>query len=184
MTAEEKVRYHLGGASQYKYLNTTGCIALKGVNEAEELHALRRAMRVFEISDEIQENMFSIVASVLHLGNIEYKADGEISTPANPTSTTALGHAGSLLGLTDEALLYALTHKKIQMRSEIINTPLTPQQSKDQTDALVKYLYSTLFEWMVNKLNQCTYSEISKSFIGVLDILVSNCLSTTALNNF
>ena len=170
MDDAERAKYHLGRASEYKYLNTTGCISIKGVDEKEELNALRRAMRIFEISDEIQENMFKIISSVLHLGNVDYKADGEVSTPKDAASVTHLAHVSDLLGLETDALVYALTHKKIQMRSEIINTPLTPQQSKDQTDALVKYLYSVLFEWMVNKLNQCTYSEISSRFIGVLDI--------------
>lgn len=174
----------LGKASEYRYINTSGCYSIKGLDESEELKALSKAMRLFDIGDEIQLNMYKIVAACLHLGNVDFKADGENSILANDKSKTFLENACSILDFDFEGIMFALTHKKIKMRSETINSPLTPQQSKDQTDSLVKYLYSTLFEWMVNKLNVCTFAEISNSFIGVLDIFGFELFEHNSMEQF
>jgi len=160
----------LKGAKDYNYTGKTGCIKIKSMDEPEELQMLIKAMKLFDIGEVMQMTVFKIVAACIHLGQASFKADGEVSIHANDSSKKAQENACSLLEFDNEGIFYALTHKKIKMRTEIINTPLTPQQAKDQTDAMVKYLYSTMFEWLVNKLNQCTYADISESFIGVLDI--------------
>jgi myosin heavy subunit len=83
---------------------------------------------------------------------------------------TAIENAAEMLDLEPAKLVYALTHKKIQMRSEIIHKPMSPVLARDQVFSFAKYLYSTMFEWMVNKLNACTHAEVYTNFIGVLDI--------------
>jgi len=160
----------LKGAKAYNYTGKTGCIKIKSMDEPEELQMLIKAMRLFDIGEVMQMTVFRIVAACIHLGQAAFKADGEVSIHASDASKEGQDNACELLEFDKEGIFYALTHKKIKMRTEIINTPLTPQQAKDQTDAMVKYLYSTMFEWLVNKLNQCTYADISESFIGVLDI--------------
>eukprot|EP01094_Clydonella_sp_ATCC50884_P021088 TRINITY_DN454_c0_g1_i1.p1 TRINITY_DN454_c0_g1~~TRINITY_DN454_c0_g1_i1.p1 ORF type:complete len:1235 (+),score=638.84 TRINITY_DN454_c0_g1_i1:22-3726(+) len=167
---DERAKYGLKKAMDYVILNQTGCITIDGVDEKEEMAQLKSALRLFEISDEVQENMFKIVASVLHLCNIEYKEEGEGSVPKDAASQECVNGAAAVLGLEPDKLLYAITHKKIKMRSEIIHKPLAPQFAKDQTQSFAKYLYSVLFEWMVNKLNACTHAEVYVNFIGVLDI--------------
>lgn len=92
--------------------------------------------------------------------------------------------AAELLSLDFAALQFALTHKEIKMRSEVIQKPLTAEQARDQTDAFAKYLYSTLFDWMVNKLNVCTCSESFKLFIGVLDIFGFEKFELNSLEQF
>jgi len=92
--------------------------------------------------------------------------------------------AAELLSLEFAALQFALTHKEIKMRSEVIQKPLTAEQARDQTDAFAKYLYSTLFDWMVNKLNVCTCSESFKLFIGVLDIFGFEKFELNSLEQF
>jgi myosin heavy subunit len=70
----------------YSVLNHSGCISIDGVNEAEEFKQLTQALKIFEISDEVQHNMFKIVAAVLHLCNIEFKEAGEGSEVKNDAS--------------------------------------------------------------------------------------------------
>jgi len=141
--------------------------------------------------------MFKIVSSVLHLCNLEFKEAGEGSELKNDASGTntnqptnqptisclilslthrdthtaaELRYAAEMLDLEPDKLLYALVHKKIQMRSEIIHKPMNPTLARDQVYSFAKYLYSTMFEWMVNKLNACTHAEVYQQYIGVLDI--------------
>ena len=70
------------------------------------------------------------------------------------------------------------------MRSEIIQKPMTPQQATDQTSALAKYLYSTLFDWMVAQLNVCTNADQYNQYIGVLDIFGFELFEINSLEQF
>lgn len=169
-SAEEKARYHLTNASDYTMTNHSGCIQIKGVDEGEEFRLLKKAMGIFEITQEIQDDIFRLTSACLHLGNLDYSASGEGSSPKNDKVKKHMQLAADLLSLEVDALEYALTHKKIKMRSEIINKPMNVEQALDQTNALIKYLYSDMFEWLVRKLNECTYTESYKNWIGVLDI--------------
>ena len=84
MSPEEKEKYHLTKALDYRYLNCTTAVAIKGLDETEELTAYKRALRLFEVSEEVEEDLFRILASVLHLGNTTYKGQGEGSQLENP----------------------------------------------------------------------------------------------------
>eukprot|EP01095_Lingulamoeba_sp_RSL-Kostka_P009820 TRINITY_DN341_c0_g6_i1.p1 TRINITY_DN341_c0_g6~~TRINITY_DN341_c0_g6_i1.p1 ORF type:complete len:1226 (-),score=527.54 TRINITY_DN341_c0_g6_i1:73-3750(-) len=167
---ELKDQLFLKGAKEYSYLNQSGCYTIKKINESEELEQLKSAMDLFEISEEIQLDIFKIVATCLHLGNIVYTQNGEESKPKDGASQEALQHVATLMDIDPEKLEYALTHRKIKMRSEVIHKPLTPGVAKDQTNSLVKFLFGEMFVWLVKKLNESTYSESSVNFIGVLDI--------------
>jgi myosin heavy subunit len=83
MSTEEKAKYHLTKALDYRYLNCTTAVAIKGLDEVEELAAYKRALRLFEVSEEVEDNLFKILASVLHLGNTTYKNQGEGSQLEN-----------------------------------------------------------------------------------------------------
>lgn len=101
-----------------------------------------------------------------------------------PASEEQLKICATLLSLNQDDLLFALTHKEIKMRNELINKPLTAEQARDQTDALAKYLYSVLFDWLVSQLNSCTHAETYRSFIGVLDIFGFEVFEKNLLEQF
>ena len=71
-------KYSLGPAEKYRYINMSGCYDCKGVNETEALTEFREALALFDVSPDLEDQMFRVLASVLHLGNISYKekADG------------------------------------------------------------------------------------------------------------
>lgn len=116
-------RYKLGEPKAYHYLNQSKCLAVESINDAEEYHATRRAMEVVGISTEeqvaitqlhhqsdfnqiqyfadisLQDAIFSVVAAILHLGNIEFAKGAEIdsSIPKDEKSWFHLKTAAELL---------------------------------------------------------------------------------------
>lgn len=168
----------------YNYINKSGCYDVNGVDEKDALIEFREALALFDITEELEYQMFKILAAVLHLGNIGFVTVGEGNKIDGPESEEELKITANLLGLKPEDLLFAISMKEIKMREEIIHKPLTGVGARDQTDALAKHLYSVLFDWLVSQLNACTHSETYKSFIGVLDIFGFEVFQKNSLEQF
>ena len=75
MSLWKTAKYFLKEASYYNYINKSGCYTVNGVDEHEALTEFRDALKIFDISPEIEDKMFRILASVLHLGNVCFKGD-------------------------------------------------------------------------------------------------------------
>ena len=182
-SAEEKAKYFLKEANYYNYINKSGCLTVDGVDESESLQEFRDALKLFDISPELEDKMFRILASVLHLGNVNFKGDDKADW-ANADSEQQAKNIANLLGIKFEAIKFGLLNKKIKMRNEIIDKPLNAEQCREQADALAKHLYSLLFDWLVSQLNVCTHAEEFKSFIGVLDIFGFELFQKNSLEQF
>lgn len=183
MSKEEKEKFHIGSPKEYNYLKSSEVYSIKGMDETEELNAFRRALRLFEVSEEVETDMFKIIAAVLHLGNVNF-TPGDSTKIKDDASNQHLKWACELLDIEFDAVVHGLTHREIKMRSEVIQKPLTGEQSRDMTDAYAKYLYETLFLWLVQKLNECTCAEQFTQFIGVLDIFGFEKFELNSLEQF
>ncbi|KAJ1348528.1 hypothetical protein KIN20_003848 [Parelaphostrongylus tenuis] len=127
--------------------------------------------------DEV-DDIWRTVAGVLHLGNIEFVDsvnDNRGGCIVNSESSTALMHASYLLGLEASELKMGLVSRIMQptkggMKGTLIRVPLKPHEAAAGRDALVKALYSRLFDWLVTRINNSIPFEKSVNYIGVLDI--------------
>jgi myosin-5 len=110
-------------------------------------------MRIVGLSDQDQQAVFSIVASVMHLGNIEFVAGptGEDCTVGNQGT---LAIVAELLGVSLEKLSTALLTRTIQTVGETIVKPLHKVAATESRDALAKTLYGALFDWLVAAVNR------------------------------
>jgi len=57
---------------QYHYLNQSGSVTAKNMNDEEEFASVVSAMEQLEFEEEEQEWLFRTTAAVLHLGNIDF----------------------------------------------------------------------------------------------------------------
>lgn len=57
-----------------------------------------------------------------------------------------------------------------EARNERVVTPLNIDQALDARDAISKVLYSSLFSWLVHRINQIVYKGARKMSISILDI--------------
>ncbi|XP_019463633.1 PREDICTED: myosin-17-like [Lupinus angustifolius] len=171
--AEEKEKYKLGSPSSFHYLNQSKCCELDGVDDAHEYLATRRAMDVLGISEDEQEAIFRVVAAILHLGNIEFAKGEEFDSSVikDEKSRFHLNVTAELLKCNATSLEDALIKRVMVTPEEVITRTLDPDAAVGSRDALAKTIYSRLFDWLVEKINNSIGQDPnSKSIIGVLDI--------------
>ncbi|KAG2654947.1 myosin-6-like [Panicum virgatum] len=184
---EERERYKLGDPRTFHYLNQSNCIKLEGLDESKEYLETRKAMDIIGISSEEQEAIFRVVAAILHLGNVEFAegVDGDSSKPKDEKSLFHLRTAAELFMCDAKALEDSLCQRIIVTRDENIVKTLDPESAKGSRDALAKTVYSRLFDWLVNKINNSIGQDPnSKCLIGVLDIYGFESFKTNSFEQF
>lgn len=172
LTGEEKEKYGLQTAEKYFYLNQGGSCEIEGKNDGEDFRFLLAAMQVLGFTNEEQDTVFRILASVLHLGNIYFhrKQLKHGQEGVEIGSDAEIRWSSHLLQLSVEGILKALTFRTTEARNERLMSPLNIDQALDARDAIAKALYSCLFSWLVQRINQMVYKGSKKTTIALLDI--------------
>ena len=171
-TAEENEEFHLKPVMEFDYLNQGSAPVIDGVDDKAELKATRESMTTIGLSLDTQHEIFRLLAALLHLGDIKINAtrtDSNLS-PDDP----ALGKACTLLGINATNFAKWTVKKQLITRGEKIVSNLTQQQAIVVRDSVAKFIYSSMFDWLVDRINlSLATGEVvnqAKSFIGVLDI--------------
>uniref|UniRef100_A0A2N9HFS8 Myosin motor domain-containing protein n=1 Tax=Fagus sylvatica TaxID=28930 RepID=A0A2N9HFS8_FAGSY len=170
---EDREKYKLGNPKSFHYLNQSNCYALDGIDDAHEYLETRRAMDIVGISEEEQVAIFKVVAAILHLGNVEFAKGKEIDSSVikDEQSRFHLDMTAELLECDAKSLEDALIKRVMVTPEEVITRTLDPVAALGSRDALAKTIYSRLFDWIVDKINNSIGQDPnSKSLIGVLDI--------------
>nr|GMC51843.1 myosin-2-like isoform X1 [Ipomoea batatas] len=142
----------LKDASEFNYLNQSDCLVISGVDDANEFPMLMEALNSVKICERDQMHAFELIAAVLWLGNISFEViDSE--NHVEPVANEAVTNAASLIGCSPHDLMLALSTRRIQAGKDEVSKKLTIQQAIDTRDALAKFVYASLFDWVVDKIN-------------------------------
>ncbi|GJP35900.1 hypothetical protein CLOM_g20443 [Closterium sp. NIES-68] len=171
---EERARLKLGAAETYHYLNQSNCYEIPGKDSnAVEYQKTRRAMEVVGLTLDEQEAIFRVVAAILHLGNITFKAGtaADSSKLHGDKSKFHLEAVAELLRCEKKKLRESLLTRTLVTRDGNIKKDLDPAAAVVSRDTLAKTIYSRLFDWLVDKVNKSIGQDPAcASIIGVLDI--------------
>lgn len=170
-------------ASDFNYLNATGCFDVDGMNDAEEFEITIAAMRAVGMGSKQIQAILSIVAAVLHLGNVTFKAKQVDSAEGCEVGGgQALTHFCDLLRIEPSVVRHVLGYRELQTMAaggkiDTYQVPQNPIQAASRRDAVAKSLYERLFDMIVNRINVALDPEKAETdhtaenlSIGVLDI--------------
>lgn len=171
--ADEQTKESLGltNMDYYYFLNQSGTYTVDDVNDAKDFQDILHAMDVIGIGPEEQGHIFTIVAAILHIGNISFV---ERANYAAPEEEGFLQFPAFLLSVDANRLKEKLTSRTMESRwggkSEVLDVTMNVEQATYTRDALSKALYSRMFDFLVKSVNNAMANREEKMSIGILDI--------------
>ncbi len=169
--SSERKDLGLEDASAFHYLNQGGDQKIAGVDDAEEFRATQKALSTVGLTIEKQWQIFRLLAALLHLGNVQITATRNDSMISEDEPSLFI--ASRMLGIEGFEFKKWITKKQITTRGEKIVSNLNLAQATAVRDSVAKYIYSSLFDWLVVQMNaSLALSSDSQRdrMIGVLDI--------------
>ncbi len=159
----------------YDFVITRGQSAARKEDDARALEATRLSLAVAGFSPEEQEGLFRVLAAILHLGNVTFGEDDRGASLVAGEGGKHLATASRLLSVEKEGCLEGLfVSRKLAAGRDLVSAANSAEMAAFSRDALVRFLYSACFEWIVAKLNALLLPETeeghSMTFVGVLDI--------------
>ncbi|XP_072430500.1 unconventional myosin-Vb isoform X3 [Chiloscyllium punctatum] len=161
----------LSSAEDYFYATQGGNTEIDGVNDAEDFERTWNAFTLLGVKDAHQMNIYRVIASILHLGNVEIVSERDVDTCGVARNDEHLNYFCDLLGVEHDQMEHWLCHRKLVTTSETYVKTMSKQHAINARNALAKHIYAQLFNWIVDHINKALYTTSKQhSFIGVLDI--------------
>ncbi|XP_021094989.1 unconventional myosin-XVI [Heterocephalus glaber] len=172
LSAEERYGLRLHNLCTHRYLNqATGrdAATAEHVLNRERFVALKQALNVIGFSNLEVENLFVLLAAILHLGDLQFTA----LTDADSTLVSdlqLLEQVAGMLQVSTDELASALTTDVQYLKGDLVVRRHTVRTAEFYRDLLAKSLYSRLFSFLVNTANCCLHSQEEDASTQALDI--------------
>lgn len=134
----------------------------------------RAALKAANVSEKRQLDMWKALAALLKMGDLEFEED-ENERSSKVKNRKLCDEISALLGIDhlpeDEGLHKMLCIYRREIQGEKLDSPVSPRVASFQRFALIKDLYSRMFDELMRVVNRVLDSrESACGFIGILDI--------------
>eukprot|EP01031_Cornospumella_fuschlensis_P030971 gene30971-37434_t len=179
LDADRKASLYLDGKTEKDFvlLSQGNCFCTAA--DREDFENTIQALVTLQFTHPDIEEVYRLLACILHLSNlkcIQPEEDSSVAVKIECTSAS-LDNIASWLGVEAATLTIALTTQELTVarRASIKIKILSVGEVENNIFALIKWLYSKLFDYIVKRINECHQSISScsteqSSFIGILDI--------------
>ncbi|KAK3241685.1 hypothetical protein CYMTET_48575 [Cymbomonas tetramitiformis] len=190
---DQRQEWQLKSQDEFRYLSQGGETEIDSVDDASDFMILCSAMDTIGIDQSEQSDVFRLLAGILHIGNLTFAQVSE-SNEIMVEDATDLQLVASLLGgwipastllACDVSFVDSATHECVVLHgggrppangNRKLGGRACWQQASDSRDALAKQVYTSIFHWLVSKINKnMDKSTQSKHTIGVLDLFGFEC---------
>ena len=145
------------------------------VNDIDEYHKLINAFNVMNFNENDINDIFQIIASILHLSNINPENGDIVWEKINIIS--------SLLGINTDELINLFTEKEIKVGDEIFKINYENQEISVVIDSFMKIIYVQLFDWIIKKINLVTNLESNIDKNNLLNIRLLDIFGFEVFDN-
>ncbi|KAJ7308872.1 hypothetical protein JRQ81_008146 [Phrynocephalus forsythii] len=170
-TQEERQEWSLPEGTKFSWLPNS-----EKTLEEDCFDVTREAMSHLGINHSTQNNLFKILAVLLHLGNLHFSEPEEESQPCQleDGAKDFAETASRLFQVPVEDLVETLTIRTITAgrQRQVFQKACPKGECETRRDCLAKAIYATIFDWLVAVINGSISAEPSvwSSFIGLLDV--------------
>lgn len=165
---EERSFLKLGNVQDYRYLQCR--VRRQGMDDTQRFEQLKQAFKTVGLSTRLVAQICQLLATILHIGNLQFIDGGLTHEGAIVANLDVLHLVAEFLGVSQEALGELFSFKTVLMRKEVCTTFLDPEQAEAVRDELARTLYSLLFSWLNEHINQKLCKDSFASFIAILDL--------------
>ena len=130
----------------------------------------RHCLQKLGLSDVERKGLMTVVAIVLHIGNIKFEETMDKDLRISTTST--LEHISDLIGTNVSRVSDALRYRVIAARGEEMKVPLQLEKAYDSRNSMAMSLYVRVFDWVVRRVNKATGQTMS-SDLGNMQCVLS-----------
>lgn len=188
-TANLQNELELQDAELFSYTGLSGVTKVKGLSDGKYFEEFENSMNILQFTPEEKKCLFKIIAGILHFGNVkflvEYRAN--LDNSCTVANVDVLRTASSLWGIDEKMIEKRLTSSRDKLvgQNNVMIRSYNISEAQRARDAMVKSVYSELFQFVVNRINdsmeipETDTPEKEGKLIGVLDIFGFEILSVS-----
>ncbi|KAJ5796062.1 CAZyme family GT2 [Penicillium psychrosexuale] len=157
-----------------------------GINDTEGFQHFKTALRKLEFSRGEIAEICQILASILHIGQLEFATGQSTTTGAEESggysheggetvtvvkNKDVLDNVAAFLGLSVDTLENSLGYRTKTIHRERVTVMLDPKGARENADAFARTIYSLLVTYVIEAVNQrlCAAEDSVANTISIVD---------------
>lgn len=175
---DERVQLRLSDAAHFNYLTGSNLVGYEksltnryAQGNTSFLEILRGNLKSLGIGHRQQGQIWQLLASILHLGNVQFKDSQSDKEGCTIKNIQQLSMVAEMLGVSTDALQTCLTSRSEFVNKVHIAEFFNAKEACRQRDCLARALYATGFSWIVEQINQkmCASDSEWSHFVSILE---------------